>query len=343
MSKVKILSVVVAGVLVIAVVLSYMNGNKPESTDATDCGKVQIADMNWPSAEFFAYLDKFMLEKGMGCQVELVPGDTVPTGTSMMEKGRPDVAPELWVNAIKVPLEKAVKEGRLEYAGTPLGHGGEEGLWVPQYMVDKNPELATIKGLLKHPELFPNSGDKSKGLLMGCPSGWSCQIVMTNLFNAFGFKKAGFVLGDPGSSASLDASLSKAYEREQGWLGYYWSPTVLLSKYKMVKVDWGVPYSKTEWERCTSIVDCVDPKPNGWPSPEVWTVTTTQLKNKAPKVQAYFSKRTLPNALVTDLLKWMYENQAEGDEVAAYFLKKNEKIWSSWVSKEEAKKIKAAL
>ncbi|MGG2476329.1 glycine betaine ABC transporter substrate-binding protein, partial [Rhizobium sp. BR5] len=28
-------------------------------------------------------------------------------------------------------------------------------------------------------------------------------------------------------------------EKKQGWLGYYWSPTAILGKYDMVKLDDG--------------------------------------------------------------------------------------------------------
>ena len=59
------------------------------------CGKVTIADMNWPSATLIAHIDKIILKNGYGCDAELVTGDTMPTGTSMIEKGEPDIAPEL--------------------------------------------------------------------------------------------------------------------------------------------------------------------------------------------------------------------------------------------------------
>ena len=71
------------------------------------CGKISIANMNWASANFMAEVDKVILEKGYGCEVELVPGATMPTFTSMQEKGEPDVAPEFWANAAIVELEKA--------------------------------------------------------------------------------------------------------------------------------------------------------------------------------------------------------------------------------------------
>ena len=50
------------------------------------CGKVVIASQNWASAELMAEVDKVILEKGYGCEVELIPGATMPTFASMDEK-----------------------------------------------------------------------------------------------------------------------------------------------------------------------------------------------------------------------------------------------------------------
>ena len=60
-----------------------------------------------------ANVDAKILESGFGCEVELIPGATVTTFASMDEKGEPDVAPELWVNAVREPLKIAIEEGRL--------------------------------------------------------------------------------------------------------------------------------------------------------------------------------------------------------------------------------------
>ena len=109
-----------------------------------ECGKITVADMNWASAEFAAYVDKFILENGYGCEIELIPGDTMPTSTSMMEKGEPDIAPELWINAVRTAIDRAVSEGRLVYAAEILKDGGEEGWWIPSYVAEAHPEIKTV-------------------------------------------------------------------------------------------------------------------------------------------------------------------------------------------------------
>ena len=102
------------------------------------CGKVVVASQNWASAELMAEVDKVILEKGYGCEVELVAGATMPTFTSMNEKGAPDVAPELWANAVAIPLKKAVGENRLIVANKVPISGLGEGWWLSPYTAKKH-------------------------------------------------------------------------------------------------------------------------------------------------------------------------------------------------------------
>ena len=185
------------------------------------CGKVTIADMNWPSATLMAHVDMLILKHGYDCDVELIPGDTMPTGTSMIEKGEPDIAPEMWSNSFAEALNKGVAEKRLRIAGRSLSEGGVEGFWVPKYMVEKHPFLATIDGIKKNAKMFPHPEDPDKSAFVGCPAGWNCQITSGHLFKALKLADYGFELVDPGSAAGLDGSIAKAYERKEPWFGYY--------------------------------------------------------------------------------------------------------------------------
>mgnify|MGYP001106718578 CR=1 FL=1 len=98
---------------------------------ASDCGAVSIAEMNWASAEMMANVDAIILEEGYGCDVDLIPGATQTTFASMTEKGQPDVAPELWINAVRVALDAALEEGSLLALNEGPITGLGEGWWIP--------------------------------------------------------------------------------------------------------------------------------------------------------------------------------------------------------------------
>ena len=315
-----------------------------EVATAAACGKVTVANMNWQSAELLANIDKFILTNGYGCEVELVPGDTMPTLTAMMEKGKPDVAPEAWINAVREPLEKAVKDGRLHYAAEALSDGGVEGLWIPKYVADANPTIKTIDDALQHPELFPSAEQEGKGVVHNCPSGWNCQLTTGNAFKAYDAASKDFILLDTGSAAGLDGSIAKAYERNEGWLGYYWAPTSILGKYDMVKLDGGIPFDQAAWDAsCNTTAECANPIKSDWPRAEVFTVVTDRFAKAGGPAVNYLNKRAWANATVNQQLAWMSDNQATGSDAALHFLKSQPEIWTPWVSPEVAEKIKAAL
>lgn len=313
------------------------------AASAAECGNVTIASMNWQSAEVAANLDKVILEEGYGCTAEIVSGDTVPTLTSMAEKGEPDIAPEAWVSLQPELVKRGLEGGKVVAAAKILSDGAIQGWWIPKYIAEAHPDIKTIPDLFKHPELFPAPEDKSKGAVFNGPQGWGGTVVTTQLFKANGGDKANFTLVDTGSAAGLDGSIAKAYEGKQAWVGYYWAPTSLLGKYEMVKLGYGVDYDAAEWKRCTSIADCPDPKPNAWPADDVQTLVSKTFADRAGPAMDYLNKRAWTNDTVNKLIAWMTDNQATGEDGAKHFLKENEAQWKEWVSPEVAEKIKASL
>ena len=310
------------------------------------CGSVSIAEMNWASAQLMANVDKIILQEGYGCDVEIVPGDTMPTFTSMNEKGAPDVAGELWINAVANPLSKAKEEGRLHTVSEGPITGLGEGWWLLPHTMKKHPELKTVLDVLERPDLFPHPEDPSKGGFHTCPSGWGCQLANNNLFRAFEMEKKGWRLVDPGSAAGLDASVSKASDRGENWFGYYWSPTALVGKYGLTMLDFGIPFAgKDNWDNCVvkPEQECAAPKPSAWTKSEVHTVITDSFKKRVGPVGDYFAKRIFPGTVMNGMLVYMADQQATGEDAAVEFLLRHEDVWSAWVSADAKKKVKAGL
>ncbi|MFK0571684.1 ABC transporter substrate-binding protein [Endozoicomonas sp.] len=313
------------------------------SASANECGDVTIADMNWNSATLIAHVDQFILENVFGCNVELVPGNTMATGASMVEKGEPDIAPEMWSNSMKPAFDKGVEEKRLRYAGITLSDGGEEGFWVPKYMVEKDPELKTIEGIKKKAAMFEHPEDPKLSAFYGCPAGWNCEINSSNLFRALDLEEYGFDLVDPGSGAGMSGAIAKAYERNEAWFGYYWAPSAVLGKYEMVKVDFGTGIDEEEYVSCITQEDCESPKVTMYPPSPVNTITTEQFAVKAPAAYEYLAGRSFTNQQMNELLAWMEENQAEGDIAMEHFLTNYESIWTQWLSAELVEEVKQKL
>ena len=313
------------------------------------CGKLVIAEQNWASAELMANVDKMILEKGYGCEVELIPGSTMPTFTSMNDKGVPDMNPEQWANAVYTLMLKAVDEGRMIQGNKAPITGLGEGWWITPGTIKNHPEIKGMTALeiLEHPEWFPSKEDPSKGAFVGCPAGWGCQLANANLFKAFDMEKKGWVLIDPGSAAGLDGTISKAADSGDSWLGYYWNPTSMVGKYGLTPVDFGVPFAgRDNLDNCIMLPagECADPKPTAWTKSEVNSLITSGFAKKGGNdAVTYVEKRTYPGDVMNGMLVYMADNQAKGSDAAIEFLKQHEDLWSTWVTPAAAKKIKAGL
>lgn len=313
---------------------------------AQECGDVSIAEMDWASAELMANVDAIILEEGYGCDVSLIPGATNTTFASMSEKAEPDVAPELWINAVRDPLNAAKEEGSLVALNDGPITGLGEGWWVTPAFAEEYPELDTVEKLLERPDLFPYQEDESKGAFVGCPAGWGCQLVNANLFRAFDMEEKGWVLVDPGSAAGLDGSMAKAADRGENWFGYYWSPTSMIGKYEMVMLPFEAEWAGREnWDGCIALSqqDCQDPQPTSWTVSEVETVVTDDFMDKGGVAADYFNARVFPGDVMNQMLVFMNDNQATGEDAAFEFLISHEDIWTQWVGEDVAAKVKDAL
>ncbi len=341
MTKTLKIIVLVIAVIVVAVVAIFVS--KKKDTVAEGCGNianVSIANMSWASAELYAEIVKHIVEEGYGCSTSFLAGDTVPTGASILAKGTPMIAPELWIASVpKVGEELEKAEPKVLNAGNPFGNGGVEGFWVPQYVVDQH-GIKSVYDLKENWKLFTEKSSPNKGVFYGCPPGWGCEISGSNLFKALGLAE-NFILRPAGSGANLKAAFAKRFKEKKPVVGYYWDPTAVTAKYDLVKLEF--PAHDPEKWTCIGDKECQNPQVTDYPTALVLTAVVYELKEEAPAVYEFLQKMNVPNNVVASILAWQDENKANGEETAAYFLQKEESIWSEWVPKSVIEKVKASL
>jgi glycine betaine/proline transport system substrate-binding protein len=298
-----------------------------------DCGEVSVAEMNWASGQIITGITAFLMEQGYGCDVKIVQSATTTAITSLAENNEPDVVPELWVNSAQAYF-RLEEEGKVRKAADVFAEGGSENWWVPAYLVEEHPELATIEGILENPELVG-------GRFHNCPDGWGCRIANDNLVEAFEFEKHGMEVFDHGSGETLPASMAAAYENREPWFGYYWGPTAVLGRYDMVAVDMG-PYD-AEIHACNQTQDCETPGKSAYPAAPVLTVVTTDFAERNPEVFELVSNISFGTQELSNLLAWQKENSASAEEAAVHYLTNFQDQWSGWLSDEARRNLTALL
>ena len=313
------------------------------SAHAADCGtadSVKVAEMTWISAGALAHIAQKIMANGYDCNAQVIPGDTVPTATSMMTRGTPDVAPELWVSTAQTIWDESLAKDIAYKASDIFASGGEEGWWVPDYVLADHPEIKSVLDLKDNWQVFAEAANPNKGRLYGCPPGWGCEIITNNLFEALGLGET-FELFSPGSGENLKASIARAVAQKEPFVGYYWSPADVIAKYKLVRLD--MPAFEADKFKCLTDSNCANPEVTGWAVGEVAVAVVTSLKERAPDVVAFLGKMQISNDDVSAMAAWGDENSATNEEVANHFLKNYDAVWSSWVHADVADKVRAGL
>ena len=300
---------------------------------AEECGEVSLMKADWGSAQIVTAVSKFLMEEGYGCEVKTVPLSTNPALVSVSETGEPDILTEIWTNG--APAYKGLLEsGAIIQVTEVLSDGGVEGFFVPNYLLEKHPELATIEGIAANPELVGNR-------FHNCPEGWTCLNVSTNLLKAGGLIDAGIDNFVHGSGETLAASIAAAHENKEPWFGFYWAPTSVLGKYPMTLVEMA-PHDP-EKHTCNITADCATPSMSAFPRSVVVTVLSKEFMAKNSEISNLMTNLSFTNSQMGETLAWVEDNNASYDEGAAHFLTTYKDVWGSWLNEAARENLSSLL
>ena len=313
------------------------------AAEAAGCGTdrtIDIAEMGWPSAAALAHVHAIILDKGFGCSVELVSGDTVPTLATMTAKGVPALAPELWPNASQQAFDAGIASGALVDLGPAIREGLVQGWYIPAYVAKANPGLRSVRDLPAYKALFADPDDPEKGRFVSCPPGWACEVMNANFMRAYGLDES-FNLFSPGSGGALDADIARAFIREEPIVFYYWGPTAMMGRFDMVRLDMD-PFDAEKFA-CIGDPACANPEPTDFVVPEAVKAASGWLPAAAPEIAAYLEKAVLDTPTVGRMLLWGEDNKADAEATALNFLRTEQDIWNQWLPSDVAAKVAATL
>lgn len=311
-----------------------------QAADAPKCEldrPVRFGGMNWESNLVLVDVQRFIMEKGYGCKTETLPTETLPA-LAALERGDLDINSEVWLNSVAEPWNQAEKTGKVKRIGDV--YMGGEAWFIPRYTAERLPELKAAADLPKFKDEFKDPEEPSKGRFYGCPAGWGCEVVSTNLFHALKLDDT-YTLYSPGTGAAQKAALMSAYKRKQNVVFYYWYPTPLVGALDLVKLE--LPPYDAEKHKCLTAPKCADPQPSAYPENPVFTAVNTEFAQQAPQLTEFLSKVSIPLPQVDETLAHMEESGDDSAAVAQWFLKNKSDVWTKWVPAEVATRVQGAL
>lgn len=317
------------------------------SVNAADArAPIHFGAIGWESGALTTEILRFIVEKGYGYPTDTLPGSTVSMEVALARNDLQVIA-EQWAGRSPA-WNKAEQAGQVFSLGDTVKNA-DEGWWVPAYVIKGEPrrnikalapDLRTVEDLKRYPEVFRDPESPGKGRFLNSPSGWTSETVNTQKLKAYGLDGQ-YVNFRSGSGAALDAEINSAIRRGQPVLFYYWSPTPLMGRVDLVRLE-EPPFDPEAW---ATLTDAKNPSPRGSRSlPAKLSIgVSAAFRQQYPELVETFSKVDLPIDTLNKALAHMSESRQAPREAALAFLRDNPAVWKAWLPGEVASKVEAGL
>lgn len=328
----------VAGTIVLTLLLGgFAAAQEP------DCGgydkPIVFAELDWDSVQVLNHIARFVFEEGFGCKTDSIPGSTIPMYRGAA-RGDIDVVMEVWLDNVPDFWPAAVKAGDVVELD-PVFDDAIQGFYVPRYMVEGDaergieataPDLKSVYDLPQYASLFRDPEQPDKGRFYNCIIGWRCEQINNVKLAVYGLLDS-FTNFPPGTAIGLATSMEGAYLRGEPWVGYYWSPTWVLGKLDMIRLE-EPPYSDACWADLENNVDTPEKATQAcaYPASTAVIALGKNFNKKAPEdIVAFLDAIDTPSALINKILAHMQETDATPAEAAVHFMKTQPDVLTSWL------------
>lgn len=318
----------------------------PAMAQSAECDidrTVVFAGLDWDSNAFHTAVAQYILEHGYGCDVDEIPGSTIPL-LNGMARGDIDVTMEIWKDNVTEAWNEAEERGQVVDLGINFPDA-VQAWWIPKYLVEGEnapaPDLKSVEDLPKYKDLFRDPEEPSKGRFYNCIAGWGCEVVNTKKFEAYGLDEH-FTNFRPGTGGALAAAIESHVLREKPIFFYYWGPTWVLGKIgdQVIQLE-EPPYDEETW---IAMGEQEHPEEvTAYPLVKVTVGANKEFADSAPNLVEFLKNYETTNAMVSQALAYMQDTGGSAEDAAINFLKENEDLWTEWVPEDVAGRVKSAL
>lgn len=279
---------------------------------------ISLAVNPWTASALNVEIAKIVIEENLGNPVEIVAIDENTMFTGMAD-GTLDAALEIWPSGVTADERAFFDDGSVVDIGE-LGAIGKIGWFVPRYVIDENPELATWEGY-RDPEvaqMFATAETGDKGRFLGTDPSYSQydEAIIENL-------GLPFQVVFSGSEPATVAELAARHAAQEPILMYWWTPTAAVAEYDLVNVTLP-PYSDECYE-VPEEIDC------DYPEDVLFKAASALLEEKDPEVWQFLQNFTITTDDQLSMLPAVETEQREPAEVAREWVDANQDVWSAWL------------
>ena len=279
---------------------------------------ITLIENPWPASELNVNVAKIIIEQELGNPVEIV-SLTESAQWDAIAAGDADASLEVWPSGHGERIEEYIHNLGTVEDGGELGVLGEIDWYVPTYVAEANPALATWEGY-KDPALAgefatAETGDKGR-FLAGDPS-WTQydEAIINNL--GLALQKI-----QTGSEEALLAEVDTAYSRQEPVLFYFYSPHAIFQKYDLTRVK--LPDYSDDCYADPAKIACA------YPPDHLMKILNPDLAEKDADVYAVLSNMNYGSDAQIEMLAAL-DGGSTVTEAAQAWVDAHEDVWRAWL------------
>ena len=286
---------------------------------AGEGGEITFAVNPWNGSAVNVAVASQLLESELGYTVDSVEIDENAQWAAI-NTGDVDASLEVWPSGHAQNVADFIDsdDGNVVNAGA-LGPVGSIGWFIPTYMVDEHPELATWEGFADPAlaGLFATAETGDLGQFLGGDPSFVQydEDIIANLELPLQVVYAG-------SEEAILAQLDAAYSREEPVLIYLWTPHAAFNAYDLTQV--ALPDYSDECYATAEDggVDC------DYPADELFKIMSADVEGPAA---AFLNAMSYTTADQIEMLASVETDGLSVEEAAAAWIAAHEDTWSAWL------------
>ncbi|TQS29975.1 ABC transporter substrate-binding protein [Microbispora sp. KK1-11] len=308
-----------AGALTLALAMTACSGGS--SDDAAGAGAVggtktvRLAVNPWIGYEASAAVVAYLLEHELGYKVEKIESGEADSWKGF-EKGTVDAVLENWSHP---ELKKEyIDDKKVAITAGEDGNKGVIGWYVPEWMVQKYPDITDWHNLPKYKDLFKT--DKSDGLgqfLAGDKSFVTNDEALIKNLNL------PYKVVYSGSEDALIAAARKATENETPLLMYFYEPQWLFNQLKLVKIN--LPPYAIGCDANVKTIKC------DYPPYLLDKIVSVKFSKTGGKAYEFIKNWTWTNDDQNAVAYDMAVNKMSAEAAAKKWVDANKIVWQDWI------------
>ncbi len=286
-------------------------------------GGIALAVNPWTGSAVNAEVAKVVLESKLGTEVKLTELDEFATWPAM-EDGSVDAVLEVWPSGHAADYEKYITGNKTVVDLGELGPTAKIGWYVPSFVIEENPELATWEGFkdAEAAKMFATaeSGDQGQ-FLMGDPTYVTFdEQIIANL--GLPLK---YVVG--GSEAAVLTALDNAVKDKTPVLVQFWKP-----HWKHAKLDLTEVKLPEVTDECVASAEAADGKYACDYAPDVlYKAASAKLEAKNAAAFSFLQKFSLTTDQQNEIAALIDGDGMAPDAAAAKWVADNTDVVDGWL------------